>query len=189
MFKNYEYKNGQVKLIIDEEPMVNDYISEHLSGFVEKKCDKIIIPNLIGLEVSLSKGGRICYGLLAGKLIPNNKQNIISFDISYTAQNTIKYTDSILYNDNYVYKGLPKEYLEHVKMGILKGIEKVNFFPNCNLHYDYAANCEVGSSPMFFEMISETLTELISSGLNLNICESDATELLSFFGRKFNLKA
>jgi len=26
MKKNYEYKNVQVKLIIDEEPMVNDYM-------------------------------------------------------------------------------------------------------------------------------------------------------------------
>jgi len=27
MKKNYEYKNVQVKLIIDEEPMVNDYMA------------------------------------------------------------------------------------------------------------------------------------------------------------------
>ena len=184
MKKNYEYKNVQVKLIIDEEPMVNDYTFERLNGFVERKCDKIIVPQLIGLEVSLSKGGRICYGLLACKLIPNDKQDIVGFEISYIAQNTIKYTDSILFNDNYVYKGLPKEYLKHVEAGIMEGIKEAKFFPNCNLHFDYAANCEVGSSPLFFEMISETLIELIGLDLNLNICELNATELLDSFSRR-----
>ena len=36
-----------------------------------------------------------------------------------------------------------------------------DIFPQCEICFEYAANCEVGSSPRFFSIIVKVLLELI----------------------------
>lgn len=189
MFKIKEYSNGKIKITVNEELTHNSFLT---------KCSKKVI-NLnrtrlyhtlysVGLEVALHRGGRICYGLLSVSISPNDNVDSILLSVAYTQTNTEKCYESILLDDKHCYKGLPYEYLEAVINSAVKSITEIEKFPSCNISFDYSVNCEVGSSPMFFGIIAESLIELISmlnvaslSELTLKPCED-------FLVNKFGLR-
>ncbi len=111
------------------------------------------------MELKVHRGGRICYGFLVAQIKLHNECDCIKISISYIHGNSVKYEESSLWNDTSVYKGLPEE----VSESIITTIMAKNSYPQCEIAINYAANCEVGSSPIIFEVIAETITKLICS--------------------------
>ncbi|MBQ8262788.1 MAG: hypothetical protein IJZ00_10920 [Lachnospiraceae bacterium] len=60
-------------------------------------------------------------------------------------------------------EGLPKEYVEAVCSSIDDLMDKKSEYPQCDIKIEDAANCEVGSSPMIFSIITKLLLKLIDS--------------------------
>ena len=189
MLKTYNYVNGTVRIIIDEVAMDNDMKIHTCKGISKPKdVSRCELPTSLGLEVSLHRGGRICYGLLQASIKPKDIVDAIEISVDYTKKNTIRFCDSILTNDNYVYKGLPEQYLGAVMDGAIMAINEKEIFPIYGISFDHAANCEVGSSQMFFKMISESIIELISMTTSSNINDSVLKPYLGFLEGKFGLK-
>lgn len=145
----------------NEQPMNKDYEDNLFEQEIGQKTEQISTPFLLGVELKVHRGGRICYGMLIARVQPHNGPDIVKISIAFTHQNTIKYKDSFLLNEEYVYKGLPKEYLEKVSSSVCETITAKNVYPQCHILFEYAANCEVGSSPMIFGIIAEIITNLI----------------------------
>lgn len=141
----------------------------------------------MGLEFSKDTGGRICYGLLTSKLTPNSSDSKL-LSVSYTQKNIERFSDSILYNKEYCYKGLLKEYLEAVVNSASKALSECDAFPLCNITFSNAANCEVGSSQKFFEMLSESIIKLIPMLNCENVSESNFESCEEFLSKKFRLR-
>lgn len=187
MKKLYKYNNGSIQLIINEIPLDIDFDVSYDNESININSDRKIQNNILGIEVSQNKGGRICYGLLVAKL-SNRDNNETNISIAFTKENKVKYTESILENDAYVFKGLPQEYLDYTKEGIKSAILRKVDFPNCNISIVYSANCEVGSSPMFFKLIAESLVDLICCQSICNLNSLEKTDISHLFGFRFNLK-
>lgn len=161
MTRLFSYKNGKVKIIWNEQPMFNDYDPEWVTSKIEKKTTPFLDTFMLGVELMVHTGPRICYGMLGAQVQPCAERDIVGISIAYTHGNTAKYENSLLLNDNYVYKGLPQEYAEEVINSVLGTISEKESYPQCDVSFAYAANCEVGSSPMFFAITAEILTNLI----------------------------
>ena len=145
----------------NEIPMKKDYKESFYHKMITQETRHISYSYILGLELQIHTGGRICYGMLCSKVQPLDKQNTVKLSIAFTQQNTVKYKRSILLDDRYVYKGLPEEFLEKVSNCICEKIKEKREFPQCEIEIMYAANCEVGSSSMFFGIISNILIDLI----------------------------
>ena len=126
-----------------------------------KKTTKMTAAFEIGVELEAHTGGRICYGLLAAKVSPHDERDTVKTTVVFTNENTIRYGDSCLLNDFYVYKGLPEEYVTQVRKGLAAAVEEEDDYPQCEILVDSAANCEVGSSPALFGIIAKMLAKLI----------------------------
>lgn len=161
MIRLFSYQNGKVKIIWNEQPMLNNYGSEWVTSKIEKKTTSFSDTFMLGVELMVHTGPRICYGMLGAQVQPCAERDIVGVSIAYTHGNTIKYENSLLLNDNYVYKGLLQEYAEAVSDSVLRTISEKESYPQCAVSFAYAANCEVGSSPMFFAITAEILTNLI----------------------------
>lgn len=161
MNRLFKYKNGEIKVMWNEQPMNKDYEDNLFQQEVGQKTKQISIPFLLGVELKVYRGGRVCYGMLIARVEPHDEKDVVKISIAFTHQNTIKYKDSFLLNKEYVYKGLPKEYLEKVSSSVQETISTKNIYPQCHILFEYAANCAVGSSPMIFGIIAEIITNLI----------------------------
>lgn len=188
MKKLYEYQNGIIKLILDEEPIINDFVSKRKTEKILSSCKELGTPRLVGLEVMLSRGGRICYGMLAAKIITNGNLDLVNVSIDYTEKNTIHYKDSLLRHDENVYKGLQEQYLKYVTNAIQNFIIYNPEFPKCDLVFEYAANCEVGSSPIFFEIIAEMIMKIIYTWNNCDLYCMDIESFTKLYAYRMNLK-
>lgn len=160
MNRSFIYKNGEIKVIWNEIPMLKGYKKNWISKKIQKRTKQILNSFLIGIELKIHKGGRICYGMLIARFRPYKEKDSIKVFISFTKENTVRYKDSILLNDKFVYEGMPGEYVEQVSNSIYKAISEKNEYLQCEIFFDYAANCEVGSSPMLFGIIAEMIIEL-----------------------------
>lgn len=161
MQRIFEYKNGEIKVIWNEIPMHKDYEETYLRETIEKKTNLSVTPFSVGVELKKHTGGRIIYGMLMAHIEPGKEKNTVKISIAYTKKNTIRYEDSILWDDAFVFKGLEEQYVENVYRSICKTINKKEDYLQCDICFDYAANCEVGSSPMLFGMIAEMIMEII----------------------------
>ena len=72
------------------------------------------MPFLLGIEMIVHMGGRMCYGMLAARAEPHNEQNRVNLLLAFTQKNTVRYTGTGLIDDIHVYKGLPEEYAAEV---------------------------------------------------------------------------
>ena len=161
MERVFEYKNGEIKVIWNELLIENNYKKEWIQKEIRKTTKSFCDSFSVGLELKVHKGGRMCYGMLMACVKPNDEQDCIKVSIAFSQRNSIKYSKSLLSNDEYVYEGLPKEYVESVCSSVYRVIDEKDDYPQCDIAFAYAANCEVGSSPMIFSIITKMLLELI----------------------------
>ena len=61
-------------------------------------------------------------------------------------------------------------------------------YPQCKIAINYAANCEVGSNPMIFGIIAETLIKLICNSSAEKIQNMDIKTFAEEYIRKINLQ-
>lgn len=188
MHKTYKYKNGEIKLFKNETPMVKDYEYKWKCFQVIKKAQQLHTEFSIGIEMKIHRGGRICYGLLAAQVKSSKSLEAINIYIAYTDKNRIKYNESCLIDDEFVYKGLPEEYIQLINNSVMEEILNRKNFPQCDIYIDYAANCEVGSSPALFGCIAKMLIHLISSNLIDQIFNMDIKEFTEQFVQDVNLR-
>jgi hypothetical protein len=149
--------------------MKNNYQYDRYHFEVVKETTIIPLPFIVGVQLQNNRGGRICYGFLGAKVKPHNKYNNVKISVSYTHRNLVRYKESGLVEDSFVYKGLPEEYVKQVRESIMETIMNGGKYPQCDIGIDYAANCEVGSSPFIFGAIAEILIKLI--------CDSSAEKI------------
>lgn len=187
MKKNFKYKNGEIKVIWNEIPMHKDYEETYFRETIEQKTNLIITPFSVGVELKKNSGGRIIYGMLMAHIEPRKEKNIIKISIAYTKKNTIRYEDSFLWNDALVFKGLQEEYVANVYSSICKTINRKEDYPQCDICFDYAANCEVGSSPMIFGIIAEMIIEIIYANSVEEIFRMSIEEFTQKYVRNINL--
>ena len=93
---------------------------------------------------------------------PNEEINCVKIEIAFTQENRIRYYDSCLYDDRSAYKELPEEYVEAVIGKVTSEILKRDKYPQYKIVFEYATNCEVGSSSMIYELISGIIINIIS---------------------------
>ncbi len=170
MVKLFKYKNGEIKIMWNAKPMLKDHEYSWYSNQIETKTYQFSSSFLLGVELKVHKGGRICYGMLMAQVQPYDKQNCVDISLAYTHKNTVKYEGSCLYNDTYVYKGLPEEYVGQVINSISSSILKKDSYPQCSITLEESVNCEVGSSPIIFGIIADIITNII--------CTSSEDEIL-----------
>lgn len=188
MKKTFRYQNGEIAITWNEHPMLNDYEYERYYTEVKNKTIAIKSSCAIGVELKLHKGGRICYGFLVAQVNPHNKSDCIKICIAYTNRNTVKYENSFLLNDTFVYKGLPKEYVKRISKSITEVIMNEEDYPQCEIKIEYAANCEVGSSSMIFGIIAEILVKLIGSSSLEEIASMSIETFTAKYVKKINLQ-
>lgn len=179
MVKLFEYKNGQIKVLWNEQPMIKDYEYSWHKEEISTKTYKVLKEFFIGLEAKINRGGRICYGMLAAKVQPYDKKDIVKISVATTHKNTIHYEKSILFDDAYVYKGLPEEYIEQMNSSIVKIISEKERYPQCAISFEDAINCEVGSSSILFGIIAGIIVDLICTSTEddmLNMSIEDFTK-------------
>lgn len=174
MVKLFKYKNGEIKVMWNAEPMLKDYEYSWYSNPIEIKTYQFSASFSLGVELKIHMGGRICYGMLMAQVKPYDKQNCVDLCLAYTHKNTVKYEESCLCNDRYVYKGLPEEYVEEVINRITLSILEKESYPQCSIILEESANCEVGSSPRIFGIIADIIINIICAGaedeiLDMNI--------------------
>ena len=118
---------------------------------------------------------------------PNEEINCVKIEIAFTQENRIRYYDSCLYNDRRVYKGLPEEYVEAVIGKVTSEILKRDKYPQYKIVFECAANCEVGSSSMIYELISEVIINIISESICEKIMDMDIESFTQRFANNVNL--
>ena len=188
MNKLFKYKNGEIKIMWDECPMLQNYEYDWISKNIKNNTNQISNSYLLGVELKIYKGGRICYGMLAARVKPYNKMGFIKVSIAFTSENTVKYTDSFLLTDTFVYKGLPEEYVEQVSKNIDMAISEKKVFPQCDISFEYAANCEIGSSPMLFGIIAEIIINIICTCTMEELFNMDIEKFTEEYIKKVSLR-
>lgn len=161
MNRFFKYKNGEIKIMWNVKSTLKDYEYDWRRRQIKIKTHPFLSSFLLGVELKIHKGGRICYGMLMAQVQPCDEQDCVNISLAYTHKNTIKYEFSCLANDSYVYKGLPEEYVEYIINSFNSSILKKESFPQCSISIEESANCEVGSSPMLFGIISNIIINII----------------------------
>lgn len=188
MKKKFGYRNGEIIVTWNERNMLNDY--EYDQYYAEVKNTTIAIKSsfTIGVELKVHRGGRICYGFLVAQVNPHNESNCVKISIMFTHNNVVKYENSSLLDDTFVYKGLPKEYVKQISESMTETIMNEKNYPQCEIKIEYAANCEVGSSPIIFGVIAEMLVKLICSSSIEELSNMDIETFTTKYVRKINLQ-
>lgn len=187
MIKTFDYRNGEIKITYNESPAVKDYKYDWKRYQIGITTFPVSLNYRLGVELKIRKGGRICYGMLGVQVQPEEEINRVKIDVAFTKGNSIRYYDSCLFNDSRVYKGLPEEYLESVIRKVTSEILKRDKFPQYKVLFEYAANCEVGSSPMIYGMISEIIINIISENACEKIMDMDIQSFTNQFAENVNL--
>lgn len=187
MIKTFDYRNGEIKITYNESPAVKDYKYDWKKYQIGITTFPVLLNYRLGVELEIRKGGRICYGMLGVQVQPEKEINRVKIDVAFTKGNSIRYYDSCLFNGSRVYKGLPEEYLESVIRKVTSEILKRDKFPQYKVLFEYAANCEVGSSPMIYGMISEIIINIISENACEKIMDMDIQSFTNQFAENVNL--
>lgn len=187
MIKIFDYQNGEIKITYNESPAIKDYKYDWKKHQIEIMTFPVSLNYRLGVELEIQKGARICYGMLGVQVQPNEKINSVKIDVAFTKGNSIRYYDSCLFNDSRVYKGLPEEYVESVIKKAISEILKKDKYPQCKVLFEDAANCEVGSSPMIYELVSEIIINIISENACEKIINMDIQSFTNQFAKNINL--
>lgn len=119
--------------------------------------------------------------MLMAYVTPSDEQGCIKTSIAYTKKNTIKYPNSLLSDDRYVYKGLPEECVEEVCNTVSEVLNEKDDYLQCDIVFRDAANCEAGSSPWLFGIITKMILEII----NINELDAILTMSIEDFTEKY----
>lgn len=187
MIKIFDYQNGEIKITYNESPIVKDYKCDWKKYQIEMMTFPVSLNYRLGVELEIQKGARICYGMLGVQVQPNEEINSVKVDVAFTKGNSIRYYDSCLFDDSRVYKGLPEEYVESVIRKVTSEILKKDKYPQYKVLFECAANCEVGSSPMIYELISEIIINIISENACEKIMDMDIQSFTYQFAKNVNL--
>lgn len=188
MIKVFKYKNGEIRIKYDELPVVKDYEYEWIKKQIKVKTFNMEASFSLGVEVAVHKGGRICYGMLTAQVKPHNEPDCVNLSLAYTQENTTKFEDACVIDKTYVYKGLPKEYTSEIINKIYSLISQKESYPQCNIIFEDSANCEVGSSPMFFGIIAEIIVNIIFGGSIDEILNLDVETFTKLYVKNINLQ-
>lgn len=188
MIRLSKYKNGEIKVTWNENPMQKDYEYEWLKCRIRSKTYQCLSSFSLGVELKIHRGGRICYGMLVAQILPHSERDCVKISVAFTSKNTIKYEKSCLINDTYVYKGLPEEYAGQVIASISSAILKTDCYPQCNIIIEDAANCEIGSSPMIFGIVADIITNIICTGSENEIQNIDIENFTGKFVKNISLQ-
>lgn len=187
MIKTFDYQNGEIKITYNEFPIVKDYKYDWKKYQIEIMTFPVSLNYRLAVELKIQKGARICYGMLGVQVQPDEDINSVKIEVAFTQGNSIRYYDSCLFNDSRVYKGLPEEYVEAVIRKVTSEILKRDKYPQYKILFEYAANCEVGSSPMIYEMISEIIINIISENACERIMDMDIQSFTNQFAKNVTL--
>jgi len=188
MKKTFEYKSGKIKVIWNETPMEKEYEEEWITQEIRKTTKKVLNPFSVGVELMVHTGPRMCYGMLMAYVTPSDEQDCIKVSIAYTKKNTIKYPNSLLSDDRYVYKGLPEEYVEDIRNTVSEVLNEKADYLQCDIAFGEAANCEAGSSPMFFRIITKMILELIDKNEIDAISSMSIADFTAAYVKDINLR-
>lgn len=169
-------------------PVLEDYEYSWYHDQIQTKTYQFLSSFLVGVELKIYKGGRICYGMLMAHVQPCDKKNCVEVSLTYTCKNTVKYKESCLYNDTYVYKGLPKEYVESVIHSINSSILEKESYPQCSIIIEESAHCEVGSSPIVFGIIADIIANIICVNSENEILNMDIETFTKQYVKTINLQ-
>lgn len=133
---------------------------------------------VIGLEISRHIGPRVLYGYIS-ILFEKKLTNDVEIEIPYIYENSEKYDESVLYNKEYCYKGILKEYVDDIAMEIKNYIGNTKNFPHCNIKIIDGANCEIGSCTAFYKIIINILLNIFSSGIYKDIYSMKDEDLIN----------
>lgn len=170
----------------DEKPKNNIKFDDICSRVITNNS-KVEMQNgtYLSLELSKHTGPRILYGKI-GIIFEKSISNKIKIKLPYSYENSEHYENSILYNKEYCYKGIPKEYVEDIVDGIENYISKVGDFPKCDITIVDGANCEIGSSSACFRIIISVLLDLFVSRKYIDIQNMNEDELIIYVKDRFN---
>jgi len=188
VIKVFRYKNGEIRINYDEPPLIKDYKYEWIKKQIRAKTFKLSSSFLLGVELAVHKGGRICYGMLAAQVKPHSKQDCVNLSLAFTQKNTIKFEDACVIDGTHVYKGLPEEYTSEIINKIYSVISQKESYPQCNIIFEDSANCEVGSSPIIFGIIAEIITNIIFLGSVDEILNLDIETFTKLYVKSINLQ-
>ncbi len=188
MKRTFEYKSGKIKVIWNETPMEKEYEEEWITQEINKTTKKVLNPFSVGVELMVHTGPRMCYGMLMAYVTPSDEQDCIKVSVAYTKENAIKYPNSLLSDDRYVYKGLSEEYVEEVCNTVSEVINEKADYWQCDIVFGDAANCEAGSSPMFFRIITKIILELIDKNVLDAISTMSIADFTARYVKDINLR-
>lgn len=188
MRKIFKYRNGKIRIFKDENPLIKDYEYEWKKRQIKVKTVEMPFPFRLGIELAVHVGGRICYGILTAQVNAHNKRDCVNLLLAYTQKNTVRYTGTGLIDDSHVYKGLPEEYTAEILDRSASAISQKEVFPQCSICFEDSANCEVGSSPMFFGAIAEMIINIIGTGSVDEIFSLDAETFSRCYAKGLNLR-
>ncbi len=161
MEKIFEFRNGKIRVTYNEVQKSQNIEEKYVRASVKRKTRRCTDEYSVGVEAMAHTGGRMCYGKLSVSMRPQEEADKINIAIAVTEENTVKLSNSLLLDDSYVYCSLPEEYAEHMLDCVINAIEAAETFPQCVLVFEEAANCEAGSSSMYFGGIAELLIRMI----------------------------
>ena len=120
----------------------------------------------VALELSLHRHTS-SYALLGFEYVPVKGTNSLMVCIKYSNKNEINYLSKIrsITSCKYIYRGLDKQFLPAITDSIIDFGKEIRL-PAGYLKFDIAANCEIGSSPLIFGIMTKML---LTTLLNINM--------------------
>lgn len=83
---------------------------------------------------------------------------------------------------------MEKEYVEEVCNTASEVLNEKTDYLQCDIVFGYAANCEVGSSPMFFRIITKIILELIDKNELDAISTMSIADFTAAYVKDINLR-
>lgn len=114
MNRLFRYQNGEIKVMWNEIPMKNDYKESYYNKIITQETRPLSYTYMLGVELQIHTGGRICYGMLCSKVQPFDKRNIVKISIAFTQKNTVKYKSSLDELNSISAEDFKQKYLEGV---------------------------------------------------------------------------
>lgn len=188
MQKVFDYECGSVTLLGDIDLSFLDYENEYYHQKVQTKTRVNEHSYFLGIEMIAHRGGVIRYGMLCTSVQPNAENDSVNISIAYTNENNVRYQGVSQFDYNHTYKGMPYEYLESVRNSVINTILEKKNYPQCSIDFIYSANCEVGSSPMFFSMLAEVIMNIIYDETYDEVWKMNTADFTNQYLKKFHLK-
>lgn len=161
MIECIELPKAKLKYWIGELPNIK--VNElEMKYSLDTQCNKKTKPIKFALELSLHRHAS-SYGLIMVDYTPKEGESNLDIILNYVQENKWKYSESMLseYKDT-IFKGILEEYVDYVKRGVTQFISNNKCLQGGKFYID-GANCEVGSSPKLFEILTLMVMEIVSN--------------------------